>query len=111
VPELLDQWLADEYGEVIGATLADRLAGFARRTWLAPGLAWFAGIRTDPAHRGRGIGRAISEHLIDRTSADGASWIILSTHIDNAASIHIIESRGFERVATFAYRKRPSDAR
>lgn len=110
VPELLDEWLADAEGDVICAVLDGRVVGFARRTWLAPGLAWFEGIRTDPAHRGRGIGRAITEYLVDRARAAGAIRIILSTYIDNKASIHIIESYGFERVATFVYRERPADA-
>lgn len=110
VPELLDEWLADSEGEVIGAVLDGRLVGFARRTWLAPGLAWFEGIRTDPAYRGRGIGRAITEYLIGRARAADASRISLSAYVTNAASIHIIESYGFAQVATFVYRERPADA-
>jgi ribosomal protein S18 acetylase RimI-like enzyme len=110
VPELLDEWLADAAGEVVGAVIEDELVGFARRTWLAPGLAWFEGIRTDPAYRARGIGRAITEYLIDRARAASAIRISLSTYIDNEASIHIIKSYGFERVAMFVYRERPADA-
>jgi ribosomal protein S18 acetylase RimI-like enzyme len=110
VPELLDEWFADAEGEVVGAVLDGGLVGFARRTWLAPRLAWFEGIRTDPASRGRGAGRAITEHLIHRAEAAGAERISLSTYVDNEASIHIIESCGFERVATFVYRERPADA-
>ncbi len=110
VPELLDEWFADADGEVVGAVLEGELVGFARRTWLAPRLAWFEGIRTDPAYRGRGVGRAITEHLIHRARETGAARISLSTYVDNEASIHIIESYGFERVATFGYRERPADA-
>lgn len=110
VPGLLDDWFADADGEVVGAVLDGGLVGFARRTWLAPRLAWLEGIRTDPAYRGRGVGRAITEHLIGRAREVGASRIGLSTHVDNEASIHIIESYGFEKVATFAYRERPPDA-
>jgi len=110
VPELLEEWLADVAGEVVGAVINNELVGFARRTWLAPGLAWFEGIRTDTAYRGRGVGRAITEYLIDRARAAGAIRMSLSTYIDNNASIHIIESYGFERVATFVYRERPVDA-
>ncbi len=110
VPELLDEWFADADGEVVGAETGGELVGFARRTWLAPRLAWFEGIRTDPAYRGRGVGRAITEHLIDQARAAGAARISLSTYVDNEASIHIIESYGFERVATFVYRERPAAA-
>ena len=110
VPELLDEWFADTDGEIIGAVLGGRLIGFAHRTWLYPGHAWFEGIRTDPEHRGRGAGRAITEYLIESARDAGAYRISLSTYIDNEASIHIIESYGFERVASFVYRERPADA-
>jgi ribosomal protein S18 acetylase RimI-like enzyme len=110
VPGLLDDWFADADGEVVGAVLDGGLVGFARRTWLAPRLAWLEGIRTDPDYRGRGVGRAITEHLIDRARTAGAARISLSTYVDNEASIHIIESYGFERVATFVYRERPAGA-
>ena len=110
VPELLDEWFADTHGEIVGAILGNRLVAFARRTWLAPGLAWFEGIRTDPAYRGRGAGRTITEYLIAQAQAAGALRISLSTYIRNEASIHIIESYGFTLAATFVYRERPADA-
>ena len=109
VPELLDEWFADADGEIVGAVLDDRVVGFARRTWLAPRLAWFEGIRTDPAYRGRGVGRAITEYLIDQARVAGASRICLSTYVDNQASIHIIESYGFVLVSTFVIRERPAN--
>jgi len=103
VPDALDAWLADDDGEAIGAVLDGRLIGFARRTWILPGHAWFEGIRSDPAARGCGAGRAMTEHLIDGARRSGADAIHLATYVDNEASIHIIESEGFRRVATFAY--------
>ena len=110
MPALLDEWLADADGEVVGAVIDNELVGFARRTWLAPDMAWFEGIRTDPAYRGRGVGRAITDYLIGWARAADAAQISLSTYIDNEASIRIIESYGFERVATFTYRERATDA-
>jgi len=92
VPELLDEWFADANGEIVAALLHGELAGFARRTWLAPRLAWFEGLRADQAE------------------AAGAARICLSTYVDNESSIHIIESCGFQLVATFVYRERPADA-
>ena len=110
VPGAFDEWLADPAGETVAAEWAGVLIGFARRTWLHPSHAWFEGIRTDPAHRGKGAGRAITEHLIEGARRDGTEKIHLSTHIDNEASIHIIESYGFERVASFVYLEgRPVD--
>jgi GNAT superfamily N-acetyltransferase len=106
VPELLDGWFSDHEGELAVALLNDHLIAFAHRTWLCPGIAWLEGIRTDPAWEGHGAGRAITEHFIRRAKDDGATRINLSTYIDNEASIHIIESYGFTRVATFSHVER-----
>jgi len=110
VPETLDGWLDEGTGELVVATLEEHVIAFAHRSWLCPGIAWFEGIRTDPEFRGRGAGRAITEHLIDGARKDGAARINLSTYIDNEASIHIIESYGFRRVATFCALERAADA-
>jgi len=101
VPSVIDQWLADDASELAVAVAEDDVIAFARRTWLMPGYAWLQGIRSDPAHRGRGAGRAITEHFIRQAGREGADTIALSTYIDNAASIHIITSYGFRRTASF----------
>lgn len=110
VPEIVDQWIEDREGEAVGAVLDGRLIAFAHRTWLHQGIAWFEGIRTDPAHRGRGAGKAITEHFIEGARRDGAQRICLSTYIDNEASIHIIERYGFRRVASFALLEKDIEA-
>jgi ribosomal protein S18 acetylase RimI-like enzyme len=103
VPEALDSWFDSDEGEAVAAVFDGRLIGFARRTWLLPEHAWFEALRADPAAQGRGAGRAITEYLIDSARRDGAKAIHLSTYVENKASIHIIESYGFRRVASFAY--------
>jgi len=111
VPEQFAEWLADRHGEVIGAECDGVLIAFARRTWLYPGHAWFEGIRTDENYRGRGAAKAITVHLIESARQAGAEKIHLSTYIDNEASIHIIESYGFRRVASFATLEKEAPAR
>ena len=106
VPDQFSAWIAESEGEVIGAEIDGRLIAFARRTWLCPGQAWLEGIRTDPAYRGRGAGKAITEYLIESARRAGALTIHLSTHVGNEASIHIIESFGFRRVASFVHLER-----
>ena len=109
VPELLDGWFADREGELVVATLEDQVIAFAHRTWLCPEIAWFEGIRTDPAFQGRGAGKAITEYLIRSARNAGATHIELSTYIDNEASRHIIESYGFQLVGTFTYLEGPAE--
>ncbi|MFC2079350.1 GNAT family N-acetyltransferase [Candidatus Bipolaricaulota bacterium] len=108
VSELLDGWFADSEGELVVATLDRNVIAFAHRTWLSSGIAWLEGIRADPAFKGRGAGRAITEYLICSAREAGATHIELSTYIDNEASIHIIESYGFQLVGTFSYLERPA---
>ncbi len=106
VPELLDAWLADEHGELAIAAWEDQVIAFAHRTWLCPGIAWLEGIRTDPEWEGRGAAKAITDHFIRGAANAGASSIHLSAYVENEASIHIIESYGFTRIATFCYVER-----
>ncbi|MBU1050774.1 GNAT family N-acetyltransferase, partial [Candidatus Bipolaricaulota bacterium] len=110
VPELLDEWFSDHAGELAVAAWDNLVIGFAHRTWLSPGISWFEGIRTDPAWQGHGAAKAITEHFIRGARMDGATRINLSTYIENEASIHIIESYGFSRVATFSYVERLAEA-
>ncbi len=110
VPELLETWYSDDEGELVVATWENRVIAFAHRTWLCPEIAWFEGIRAEPASQGHGAGRAITEYLIEAARRAGASRIALSTYVDNRASIHIIESYGFQRVATFSFLQRPDRA-
>jgi len=109
VPEVLDDWFADREGELAVAMLDGQIISFAHRTWLCPGIAWLEGIRTDPVSEGHGAARAITEHFIRGARAAGATHIELSTHVDNKASIHIIESYGFQVVGSFSYLERPCD--
>lgn len=103
VPHVLDEWLAGAQGELLVAEIDGRVAAFSHRTWLAEGHAWLQGIRADTAMRGRGAAKALTEHSIERAWAAGARRIGLSTYIDNQASMHIAESFGFRRVASFVY--------
>jgi ribosomal protein S18 acetylase RimI-like enzyme len=118
VPRMLDEWLAGTAGELLVAVLDGVVAAFSYRTWVAEEHAWLQGIRTDTALRGKGLGRALTERSIDRAWADGARRIGLSTYIDNQASMHIVESFGFRRMASFVYlegdlpgRSEPEDSR
>ena len=109
VPDLLESWYADSRGELAVATWESHVIAFAHRTWITPDIAWLEGIRTDPAHRGKGAGKAITEHFLRTARVDGASEVHLSTYIDNEASIHIIETYGFSLAASFSYLESPGD--
>ena len=87
----------------IEAIVDGKLVSFARRSYLLPGYAWFEGARTDPAYRNMGVFQAISRHFLEAMQREGADTIGLSTHVDNKASIHIIEKSGFRKAASYIY--------
>jgi ribosomal protein S18 acetylase RimI-like enzyme len=103
IPLVVDRWLAARGSELIVALLDGELVAFAHLQWFAPDYVWMEGIRTDPARRNLGAGKALTEYLVARARQEGALRAGLSTYIDNSASIRIIETHGFRRVAGFVY--------
>jgi GNAT superfamily N-acetyltransferase len=60
-----------------------------------------AGFMVDPAHAGRGVGRALGEHVIAQARADGYRAIQFNAVVEcNLAAVHLWRSLGFEVLAT-----------
>ena len=62
---------------------------------------WLAGIVVHPAHRRRGVGRALALEAVAYARARGAALIRSETHVDNHASIGFHESLGFDNRGEF----------
>jgi ribosomal protein S18 acetylase RimI-like enzyme len=108
--EAFAAWVSEPGGELVVAQRGDTVVGYAHRKTLVPGYVWFEGIRVDPVYEGGGVAKAITRYLVEAARADGASAIGLSTYIDNAASMHIVERMGFSRVASFVFFEARPDA-
>jgi ribosomal protein S18 acetylase RimI-like enzyme len=87
--------VAAEDGTVIGYTYA----GVEGRDWMS--LRGPAGVLydivVDPAHRGRGVGRALLEATVAALRSRGSPQVVLSTADRNAAAHRLFESAGFRR--------------
>jgi L-amino acid N-acyltransferase YncA len=60
-----------------------------------------AGFMVDPAHAGRGVGRALAEHVIDQARSDGYRAMAFNAVVEtNANAVALWRSLGFEVVAT-----------
>jgi GNAT superfamily N-acetyltransferase len=74
VPVVVDDWLAAAGSELVVATLAGELIAFAHLQWLAPEYVWLEGIRTDPARRNLGAGKALTDYLLERAGRALFTW-------------------------------------
>jgi ribosomal protein S18 acetylase RimI-like enzyme len=65
-------------------------------------------LAVDPAARGEGIGRALTEVCIERSSATGAPAIGLHTTKEMAVAQAMYERMGFERAPEYDFRPGPT---
>jgi len=105
IPNVLDAWLGEE-GFVV-AELDSQVAGFAKMTLLSPGEVWLEGLRVDPAHRGKGVAKALARHQLDAALAVKPRSIRFATAEVNVESLHIATRHGFRELARFAYIEGP----
>lgn len=54
-----------------------------------------AGFMVDPARGGRGIGRALAEHVLERAKADGRRGMMFNTVVETDPAVRLCTSLGF----------------
>jgi GNAT superfamily N-acetyltransferase len=105
IPDVLDEWLADSDGAFVALdhTPSDRIAAIDKVSILAPGQAWFEGLRVSPEFRGQGISGKLQTHMVGLTRALGMSVIRFLT-LANNVPVHIAAFRdGFHIIALTRY--------
>jgi ribosomal protein S18 acetylase RimI-like enzyme len=71
-----------------------------------------AGFLVDPAHSGRGVGRALAEHVLEQARADGYRAMAFNAVVEtNTGAVALWRSLGFEIVATLPEGFQPSRPR
>jgi len=74
------------------------------------GLAGLFSMRTQPAHRGRGLARAVAQRLMSWAREQQAGQVYLQVEDHNAAALSLYRGLGFERVYGYHYREKAADA-
>lgn len=104
VPEVWEDWLADEAGLVLVGEWAGRVVALSKITFHSNGQVWLEGMRVEPDYRRRGIAGRFLEYSIDYARHAGARVVRLGTSSSNQA-VHAIAARnGMVRVGTYALR-------
>jgi GNAT superfamily N-acetyltransferase len=99
VPEVLDDWLADERGQLLVAAIDGVPVGVAYVVLLAPTEAWLQGLRVHPEHRRKGLAHQFLGRCLDVARQRGARVARLATGSSNVAVHRTVERAGMRRVA------------
>ncbi|MEU6657488.1 GNAT family N-acetyltransferase [Streptomyces sp. NPDC046821] len=59
-----------------------------------------AGFMVDPAHAGRGIGRALAEYVLERAKADGYRAMVFNAVVETNPAVRLWTSLGFTILGT-----------
>jgi ribosomal protein S18 acetylase RimI-like enzyme len=97
-------WMEEPPGRTVVAVDGDVLLGSAKMGPNRPGRGAHvatASFMVDPEHAGRGVGRALAEHVVERLTADGYRSIQFNAVVEtNTAAVRLWRSLGFEIVGT-----------
>jgi [ribosomal protein S18]-alanine N-acetyltransferase len=93
-------WSGDEFASLLSSRFVRCLAldhGFALTRSLA-GESELLTLAVDPAHQGKGIGRALMQNWLDTLPAD-TQTAFLEVAADNLAAVHLYQAFGFVEMA------------
>jgi mycothiol synthase len=105
--ELIERRLDEEW--TIVAERGGQIAGFCRHTMAAPDAGWISVLAVGAAHRGVGLGAALTTRGAKRLFAEGAREAGLTTDGDNAPAIALYRKLGFRQSASGRDYRRPTD--
>jgi GNAT superfamily N-acetyltransferase len=101
IPEVWDDWLADENGVLLIGELDDQAVGLSRITFQTPGQVWLEGMRVHPDFRQQGIAARFLDYSLDYARTHKARVVRLGTDRDNAPAHTVVARAGMECVGRY----------
>jgi GNAT superfamily N-acetyltransferase len=83
IAEVWDAWLADSEGVLVVGEVDGQVMGVDKLTFLAPGEAFFEGLRIAPAYRGRGYAGRFQRFMLAEAARRGAHVLRFLTAATN----------------------------
>jgi len=97
-------WFEDPPGQTVVAATDDVVLGSAKMGPNRPGRGGHvatASFMVDPAHQGRGVGRALGQYVVEWARAQGYHSMQFNAVVEtNTSAVRLWESLGFEVLAT-----------
>jgi GNAT superfamily N-acetyltransferase len=103
IPDIYHDWIEGEGTRTVVADAGDAIAGIAQAVMLSEYESWGQGIRVNPAFRGQGVGRAITDELFEWTREQGATVMRNMVFSWNAAGLGQSRAAGYEPVTEFRW--------
>jgi GNAT superfamily N-acetyltransferase len=103
IPHVWDRWLADGQGPLIVGELEGQVAALCKITFQTPEQVWLQGMRVDPDHRQRGIGREFLRYSLEYAREQGARVARLSTGAHNTPVHRLTAQAGMERIGVYIF--------
>jgi len=107
LPDVFHQWVDDNggfFGIVEKAT--NKVVGVDKFSVLADGSGWLEGLRVHPAYRGKGLSKALTDHIMAvatrELDAGRVARLAFSTHITSKESIGLMSKRKFTLMQQYA---------
>ena len=97
VPRVINEWVND--GTVYVAAIEDKVVGVVNMVMVREmGTVWLEGIRIRPSYRRMGIGRVLTEYLLNEALRGGARYAMLMIAEWNEPSQRLVKSLEFHEV-------------
>jgi len=106
LPSMFDEWVKDEKGYFAAALHEGKLVGMGRITFLTETDAWFEGLRKDQDADIKGMGVAVTRHLLDALRNNkNLTSIRFCTYFKNMGSVKAGEKCNFKVVQAFSLKE------
>ncbi|OGO32999.1 MAG: hypothetical protein A2Z16_14165 [Chloroflexi bacterium RBG_16_54_18] len=102
VPEVWDEWLADNQGQLLVAELDGKVLGISKLSRLSPEDWWMQGLRVHPQYEGQGIASQLTDATLQAWLEIGSGTVRLGTASFRLPVQHICSRLGFTKVSELA---------